>query len=232
MARYVVSDLHGRFDIYKAIESFRKSGDKIICLGDCGDRGPQSIETCKAVANNPDWTYMMGNHEHMTLEALKEEKFKRSSSFYTPDAFSVSINNGGQDTYQGMVENLDHWIKYLNSLSYKIDIKNEQGFDIVLTHAGFDPTYEPSNWDYIWDRSHIHMPWPVGPKYDKTILIHGHTPIPTINPKWEPIDGSFFYADGHKINIDCGSVWTGTAVMLNIDTFDEEIFELGGKNDS
>jgi len=230
MARYVVSDLHGRFDLYQEIEKFRKSGDKIICLGDCGDRGPQSIEVCQAIADNPDWMCLMGNHEHMTLEALKEDIYCRSSSYYNPDAYSVSFDNGGEDTYNGMMEDPRWWIDYLSKLPYRINIENELGLNLILTHAGFDPNYEPKKWDYIWNRSHINMPWPVDHKFDRTLLIHGHTPIPAINEDWKPQDGSYSYADGHKINIDAGSVWTGATILLDIDSFDEHIFDIEGEN--
>lgn len=53
MAIYAVSDLHGRFDLYKQICDFLKPEDEVICLGDCGDRGPQSWETITAVYENP-----------------------------------------------------------------------------------------------------------------------------------------------------------------------------------
>lgn len=231
MARYVVSDLHGRFDLYQEIEKFRKSGDKIICLGDCGDRGPQSYETCTAVADNPNWVCLMGNHEHMTMEALKEHMLQRSSSYYTPSAFDVSCDNGGFDTYQAMVEDASWWFKYFSSLKYRIDLKSDLGYDIILTHAGYDIIdTAPTNWDYIWDRSHIYMPWPTQKEFQKFVMIHGHTPIGTIESDWAPEDGSLPYALGHKINIDAGSVWTGTSILFNLDTFDEHIFQIGGEN--
>ena len=37
--------------------------------------------------------------------------------------------------------------------------------------------------------------------------------------------GAFWYADNHKINLDTGACWTGIAVMLDLDTFDEHIFQ-------
>jgi hypothetical protein len=36
--------------------------------------------------------------------------------------------------------------------------------------------------------------------------------------------GAYWYAGGHKVNIDCGCVFTDTIVLLNLDTWDEEIF--------
>jgi len=233
MARYVISDLHGRFDLYQEVEKFRKTGDKIICLGDCGDRGPQSYEVCKAVADNPDWVLLMGNHEHMTLEALKEGITGHDSSFYTPNAYDVSMYNGGFDTYLYMNEDASWWISYLSKLPYRIDLRSDKGFNLILTHAGFDILKpKPTNWEYVWDRSHLTLPWPVKQGYDDIVMIHGHTPIPILKEDWKIDDGSYFYANGHKIDIDTGSVWTGGTILFNIDTFDEDIFMTGVTNES
>ena len=233
MARYVVGDLHGRFDLYQEIEKFRKSGDKVICLGDCGDRGPRSYETIKAVANNPDWTYMMGNHEHMTLAALEEEALGIESQDYDLGGVAVSYYNGGAQTFEDLMKDEPaKWIEFFRSLPYHITVDSDTGYHVVLTHAGFDLTAKKvENYDLIWDRSHISLPWPVGSLYENLVLIHGHTPIPTIYKDWKPEDGSLSYADGHKIDIDAGSVWTGASILFDLDTFDEHIFQVEDKND-
>lgn len=72
MSIYAVSDLHGYLDLYKQIKAFLKPEDKVIFLGDAGDRGPQPWETIKAIAADPQWTYLMGNHEHMLAGAMCE----------------------------------------------------------------------------------------------------------------------------------------------------------------
>lgn len=38
------------------------------------------------------------------------------------------------------------------------------------------------------------------------------------------VEGAFWYCNDHKVNIDCGSFFTGQTVLLNLDTFDEHIF--------
>lgn len=53
MSVYAVSDLHGMYELYQKISNFLKPEDKVYCLGDCGDRGPQPWETIKAVASDP-----------------------------------------------------------------------------------------------------------------------------------------------------------------------------------
>ena len=39
-------------------------------------------------------------------------------------------------------------------------------------------------------------------------------------------EGAYYYADGHKIDIDCGAHFTGTTVLLNLDTFEEKVFTM------
>jgi hypothetical protein len=42
---------------------------------------------------------------------------------------------------------------------------------------------------------------------------------------WE--SGPFWYADGHKCCVDCGSFMTGKTTILNLDTFEHYDFEDG-----
>lgn len=38
--------------------------------------------------------------------------------------------------------------------------------------------------------------------------------------------GIFVYADGHKVDIDCGAHYTDCTVLLNLDTWEEEVFTI------
>lgn len=62
---YAISDLHGMLCLYQEVKKFLKPEDKVYCLGDCGDRGPDPWETIKAVAADPQFIYIKGNHEDM-----------------------------------------------------------------------------------------------------------------------------------------------------------------------
>ena len=57
MSVYAVSDLHGYLDNYYKIKKMLKPEDKVFCLGDCGDRGPDSWATIKAVYQDPQFIY-------------------------------------------------------------------------------------------------------------------------------------------------------------------------------
>lgn len=238
MSVYAISDLHGCLNLYKQVKAFLKPEDKVYCLGDCGDRGPNSWETIKAVAADPQFIYLMGNHESILVAAMCSilDKPQVGDSIFYHNPESLLAMNGGAETLNSWIKEGQNpeWIDYLNSLR-RIDFyKNTTGINIILNHAGFTPDSPPNDYDLVWSRSHFWAPWPKG--YDNVVVVHGHTPCeylskdlnmvhgPEHRKDWAPIDGAIWYADGHKIDIDMGSFNTGTTLLFDLDTFDEHIF--------
>ena len=237
MAVYACSDLHGMMDAYKAIKSLLKPEDKVYFLGDAGDRGPQSWELIKTIYSDDQFIYMKGNHEDMLTKAMREyidndERVDR--------AYHLLVSNGGGETFQDwsyLSDNIKtEWMYRLEKLPIVQEYINENGFRIIMTHAGFTPLYNaedeiviPDQHDAIWDRYHFLDPWPVNT--EKVVIVHGHTPTILLaeragisTQELEP--GSLWYARNHKICIDCGCVFTGYTCLLNLDTFDEEVIAL------
>ncbi len=237
MAVYACSDLHGMMDAYKAIKNLLKPEDKVYFLGDAGDRGPQSWELIKTIYSDDQFIYMKGNHEDMLTKAMREyidndERVDR--------AYHLLASNGGGETFQDWSYLSDdikiEWMHRLEKLPIIQEYINENGFRIIMTHAGFTPMYTveneiamPDDHDAIWDRYHFTDPWPV--HTEKVIIVHGHTPTMLLAeragiPTWTLEPGSLWYAHNHKICIDCGCVFTGYTCLLNLDTFDEEVIAL------
>lgn len=239
MARYALSDLHGMKAIWDQISNFLGPNDLVYFLGDAGDRGPDSWELIKALASDPRVKYLKGNHEEMLKNAIYEH-FDESCWF--SEAINLLAYNGGYETFEGWLNDGAHlsWAKFLATLPTHIEIENKQGHKLFLSHAGFTPgrypneTEIPCEKDLLWDRHHFRHFWPSDPMYANAIVIHGHTPILcmpehkncclTNDEEIEP--GAFWYCNNHKINIDTGAYYTGTAVLLDLDTFDEHIFIL------
>ena len=63
MSNYVVTDLHGRYDLWEKIINKLQPEDTLYCLGDCADRGPDGWKIIAEAFANPQVVYLKGNHE-------------------------------------------------------------------------------------------------------------------------------------------------------------------------
>ena len=227
MAKYAVSDLHGRYDLFQQIKDFIQPEDTVYVLGDCGDRGKDGWQIIKEVYENPQFIYLKGNHEDMLVEAMRGHD--RSLCFY----------NGGKSTYEAWKYKDGGsmaWAKRLADLPLEATYINQNGERVVMCHAGYTPHCGQFNWgeDLLWSRDHFNAMWDMD--FVDTIIVHGHTPIPYLDeylyqaPSEKEVEpGAFWYCPDdkgrpHKVDIDCGAVFTGHTVLLNLDTWDEEIF--------
>jgi calcineurin-like phosphoesterase family protein len=231
MAVYACSDLHGMLHFYKAIKDRLEPEDKVYFLGDAGDRGPHSWETIKAILDDPQFIYIKGNHEDMLVDALGKGYGRQ---------YNLLRSNGGKDTYHQCLEESDwaDWRIRLKELPTHAVYVNAQGETVYLSHAGYTPWVDEDgskkwNWDQelLWSREHFLDKWPEDEKFQKAIIVHGHTPIPYLLDEIDPAcqmgeiePGALWYAGGKKCCIDCGAVFTGYCVLLNLDTWDEDVF--------
>ena len=226
MSVYCCADLHGRMDLYKQIKAFLGPEDIVYFLGDAGDRGPQSWELIKTIYSDDQFIYLMGNHEEMLIEAMKDWL----DCFHCGLNWQILVQNGGAQTFEDWMnisneDNQRTWMNALNNLPNVRTYINKDNIKIILSHAGFTPGIT-TDIDFLWDRNHYNDEWDYEYCSD-IIVVHGHTPIPLMkigspDGKFEP--GDFWYCDNHKINIDNGSTWTGFTCLLDLDTFDEHIF--------
>ena len=67
MSHYVVSDVHGEDDRWKAmLEKIHFSAqDTLYILGDVVDRGPHGVEILQEIMHTPNMKMLLGNHEFM-----------------------------------------------------------------------------------------------------------------------------------------------------------------------
>lgn len=231
MSVFACSDLHGMLHLWNSIIETLEPDDTIYVLGDCGDRGPHPWETIKAVLNEPRAILLKGNHEDMLVNAMGRGY---------GSAWALLRSNGGKKTCEQAMKEPDwkEWRDKLNDLPTKATYVNAQGETVYLSHAGFTPDTDHQGnmrwtWgeDLIWSRDHFLDEWPEDEMFQKAIIVHGHTPIPylldDIDPACQMQDiepGALWYADGRKCCIDCGAVFTGICVLLNLDTWDEDVF--------
>ena len=241
MAVYVCADLHGHLQIYKKIKAMLKPEDKVFCLGDCGDRGPDSWATIKAVYTDPQFIYLKGNHEDMLVKACKD--YLMDDYMWGYASYSLSCHNGGRETLEGWEwdPNREEWFRRLRDLPTWETYENPDGQVFVLCHAGFTPWFKdgtteceiPVDEDLLWDREHIYSRTYLPKHMDDVIVVHGHTPnhymSTDLDMPWD--SGAFWYCNNHKVCIDSGGFFSGEWVLLNLDTLEDIIIELDNNSE-
>ena len=238
MNRYAVADLHGQLDLLEQIKEYLNEDDVLYILGDSGDRGPQPWRTLKASLDDPQFVYLMGNHDLMLIDAIdqyikmpeEERMYGLGMCFYHKSPMSLLQYNDGLGTFRGWKDEPDR-MKYYQKLRFAPLEIRLAAFDgkhfIYLTHAGLDPDFYVENVEeFVWSRLHAYNRWD---NSNGHLTIGGHTPI-NIMVKKLPKDSYvlkdyLLYDNNSKINIDRGACFTGETVLLNIDTLESKIFK-------
>jgi len=231
MAVYAFSDLHGNGALWAEIKKFLKPEDKVFYLGDAADRGPDGWAILKEMLNDKRITYIAGNHDIMLADRISYPNNYRIANLHH--------SNGGHPTWvaaENDPEAKEIMMKIRNLPLFAV-YENVDGHKVFMSHSGSTDVEDAEA--LIWDRSeYLSRHKPAG--YD--VVIHGHTTIPHllddlertnrffsdptkkyVIPEWE--GGALWYSNW-RIDIDCCTIVTGQTVLLNLDTFDEEIFEI------
>jgi hypothetical protein len=214
------------YDLFRQIKDFIKPEDTVICLGDCGDRGPDGWKIIREVLTSDNWIYLKGNHEDMLAKAILVDD-------EDTEPYDLLCYNGGFKTLMAWSENTksdESWGIKLKSLPYHYEYINQKGQMILLSHSGYNPipAEERSKpyveHDFIWNRNHLNTKKWCGE--ENMYMVHGHTPVVLASkgrarPELLRIEN---YCEGHKFNIDLAAWYTGVCCLLDIDTFEEYYF--------
>lgn len=237
MSIYACSDLHGFMELYQKIKEYLNPEDKVYYLGDAGDRGPNSWDLIKAIANDEQFIYIKGNHEDMLVNAAKD--YLHPTGWGSRD-YMLLVRNGGERTFDGWEADPEKkmWLKKIDYLPAKATYKNKDDKIIILTHAGFTPLWNqstkeiflPSDYELIWNREHIYEGWD-DEHFPNHIIVHGHTPIQYMHDAFMiPMNtlnfDAYWYCDNHKICIDMGTYRSQKTCLLNLDTFESHVFSI------
>ena len=235
MNRYAIADLHGQLDLLRQVKGYLHEDDILYILGDSGDRGPQPWATLKMSLDDPQFIYLMGNHDLMLLDAIDtvlkegdEALMHLYNRVNSRDPIGICYLNGGLSTLEGWMADPNRARYYQKLRMAPLEIRLA-AFDrkrfIYLTHAGYSPhlynalTVE----DMVWDRQHFFD----DPAQDGSLLVHGHTPCTYLKNKlqenkqlYDDSQGYVLYANGTKIDIDMGACFYNETILLNIDTLE------------
>lgn len=218
MATYVVSDIHGQYDmLMELLDKIRlKETDTLYILGDVLDRGPHPIKTLRKLMEMPNAICMVGNHELMALECLEFLR-KEITDSSIEELDEKMLDNLLTWQYNGSKSTIDEFRELDPEIQQDvIDFIKEfliyeeisvHGKEYLLVHAGlgnFSPEKEIEDYslhELIWMRSDY------GRKYfDDTYVVTGHSPTQTIKENPNP---GFIYKGNNHIAIDCGACYRG-----------------------
>lgn len=233
MAVYACSDIHGHWELWSAIKNFLTKDDKLFYLGDATDRGPDGWAILKEMLNDKRITYIAGNHDIMLADRIGNPNSYRIANLHHSNGGGLTWDEAENDP-----EANDIRIKIRQLPLYAI-YENMNGLKIFMSHSG--STNVEDERDLLWDRSEYIS----NKNYtDYDVIVHGHTTIPHLikdleevhhfyytdsktdefkMPEWE---GGAYWYHGYRCDIDCCTVMTKQTVLLNLDTFDEEIFKM------
>lgn len=234
MPNYVCSDLHGRYDKYKALlETISlKGSDTLYILGDVIDRGPDGVKILQDMMVRPNVVPILGNHElnfalclPWLLEEVTEASIERLTGVQLA-ALTEWLQNGGEPTRKALTA-LSHperqdILDYIRDMSIFEEVE-VGGRAFVLTHAALShfapdkPLEDYELEDFLFGR-----PTPESVCWPDRTLIFGHTPTRLLwQAAGEPPRDDIFYGKGGFIDIDCGCSFDGRLACLCLDTMEE-----------
>lgn len=221
---YVLSDIHGHLQRFESImdQINLQPTDTLYILGDVVDRFPDGIKILRRIMKMPNVKMILGNHEHMMLNAIGNYFDAKSHRYIGDRELRLWYRNGGQVTH----EYLKHIRKdlreevfaFIRQLPLNLDVE-VNGIKYKLVHGSPVENYMTS-YHYsskystlaefaVWERWDETMPVP-----DGYVMIFGHTPTIHFNPD-EP--WSIWSCD-EAIGIDCGSGYAdGRLCCLRLD---------------
>lgn len=219
---YVVSNIHGDYESFKALlETIKfKDSDVMYILGDIVDYGEGGIELINDISMRYNVYCVVGEHDFRALKMLSGfSKMLESGESPTPEFISEMTEwsaNGGAVTLAAFRE-LDSdaregVIDYLSDMALYEEV-TAGGADYLLVHAGIANFTPDIDLDTLSPEDFFGEPLDLTKKYydNKTIIV-GHNPTTTENGG----DDRIFYGNG-SIDIDCGAMRGGRLGCLRLE---------------
>lgn len=214
MATYVISDIHGEYDMFVRLldKIGLKETDTLYILGDVLDRGPHPIKVMRRLMEMPNVVPMVGNHELMAMACLDflcrevTEETAAEVEFGVTEDLSCWLMNGSMTTIDEFYR-LDRRmqrriIEYIREFKTYAEL-TVNGEKYLLVHAGLGNFFPGKRMDdytldeLLWERQDYEVQY-----FEDQYIVTGHTPTQNIlgNPK-----PGFIYRKNRHIAIDCGA---------------------------
>ena len=224
---YCVSDIHGNKKAWEDIKNKINfsAEDEMYILGDVIDRGEYGVDILKEIMDSSNMHMILGNHEYMMLNALKDPYLRYDIQGNRTICDSQDRNlwyyNGGKVTHKAFkaLPETDRKdiLEFLHNvpINYEIDVN---GRHFILVHANvkelfylynsIDPSYTNAIEFAVWDRRCVELAHQLLQLPDDFIIIHGHTPTINLVEREEPMM-SVYNHSYNCIDIDCGAAYPG-----------------------
>ncbi len=228
MATYVISDIHGQYDMFMELlgKIKLKDSDTLYVLGDVLDRGPHPIKTLMKLMEMPNAVCIVGNHELMALECL-QFLMKEITDESIEEMDEEMADNLTTWQYNGSKPTIDEFrrldpearqdvIDFIKDFTINEEVSvNDKEY--LLVHAGpgnYLPEKDIEDYslhELIWMKADYDVQY-----FEDTYVITGHTPTQIIEGNPNP---GFIYRRNNHIAIDCGAhIPGGRLAAICLDT--------------
>ncbi len=121
----VVGDIHGCYDeLMDLLDQVNfRAEDKVVSVGDLLAKGPKSRQVLELFMTDTRFSAVMGNHDLALRRRWNGE--------------DVELKASQKDTHKELKADKDHFLPFLNSLPFTIDLGTH-----LVVHAGLRPNIE------------------------------------------------------------------------------------------
>jgi serine/threonine protein phosphatase 1 len=207
MKRFVIGDIHGRYEALVEVLKkckFDYKKDKLIIIGDIVDGGTETKKCVDELLKIKKIVFVRGNHDNWFLD------------FFTKGIMeTIWTSQGGMATLASYIEKNkkrifipeSHKKFFSKSVIYHI----EDG--MLFVHGGFDHKKglkdTPEN--IMWDRTLVEYAAKGNIIKKYKLVFVGHTPTQS----YGALHPLFF---SNLVMMDCGAGWDGKLAIVDIDT--------------
>lgn len=227
---YVMSDIHGCYDKYRAMldEIGLCAADTLYILGDVIDRGPDSVKLLFDMMCRENVVPIIGNHEYMCYKCLKKLAVEITDENYATQidadlltSYSLWLQDGGMSTMEEFrrlqADEKEEILDYLSEFS-PYEYIEVNGRKFVLVHAGLDNfNAERPLYDYRLHELIFSACDPDKVYFNDRYLVTGHRPTFAAG---EEHRGKIIRKNNH-ISIDCGAVFGEKLGCIRLDDLKE-----------
>ena len=180
---WAIGDIHGHLGTFRALIHRLKLGeeDRVVCLGDMIDRGPDSAGLIDYIRSHPQIICLKGNHELMAITSLQEDGHV--------ELWQPWLERGGRSTWGSYIVRANGDLYeakelFASDLMWMDNLPNHIVLDDVrLVHAGYDPRMPldlQGDKELLWIRKRFYAhEYAVDP--NRTVIF-GHSTTTKVGP--------------------------------------------------